>query len=93
MSNTFLQVDKSILNKGLSPIEILILAQVMEFHRTTGDCFISDDRLASQFGVSDRTISRALDSLENQKYIIRDTKNVKGGRTRHILLANSQNDA
>lgn len=91
-NNTFLQVDKSILGKGLTPIEILILAQVMEFNRTTGDCFISDSRLATQFGVSESTITRALGSLENKKYIIRDTKNVKGGKTRHILLPSSQND-
>lgn len=80
----FLQVNKDLFNKGLNPIELLVISQIMEFNRTTGDCFISDKQLAEQFGVSDKTISRALSHLEELGYILRETKNIKGGKERHI---------
>lgn len=87
MTNTFLKVNKDLFNLGLSPIEILILSQIMEFNTNTGDCFISDKTLAEQFGVSEKTISRTLNSLEKEKgFIIRSTKNVKGGRERHMSV-------
>ncbi len=69
---------------GLNPVQILILAQIMEFETNTGDCFISDKQLAEQFGVSESTIKRELKKLEEQGYIFRNTKNVKSGKERHI---------
>ena len=65
------------------------MAQVVEFLTNTGDCFISDKQLAEQFGVSESTISRELKKLETMGLIVRETKNVKGGKERHIKLADS----
>lgn len=84
MTNLFLKVNKDLFKLGLNPTEILILAQIMEFNTNTGDCFISDKQLAENFGVSDKTISRSIKALEDKGFIKRDTKNVKGGKTRHI---------
>ena len=86
MSNLFLKVDKDLFTKGLNPTEILILAQIIEFNTNTGDCFISDEALASQFGVSAKTVSRAIAALEEKGLITRETKNVKGGKERHIKI-------
>lgn len=86
----FLKVDKSLFNKGLTPIEILIYSQVEEFNTNTGDCFISDIVLAEQFGVSDRTVSRAIAHLEELGLIERTTTNTKSGKVRH-MKANRQN--
>ena len=58
----------------------------MEFNTNTGDCFISDSTLASNLGVSESTITRALKSLESKGFIIRFTKNIKGGKERHIVV-------
>lgn len=88
----FLKVDKDLFNKGLNPVEILVLSQVIEFNTNTGDCFISDKQLAEQFGVSDKTISRAIKHLEELGYIKRETKNVRGGKERHIKLADFTKD-
>lgn len=92
MTNGFLKVDKSLLGNGLNPIEILVYAQVAEYNRTTGDCFMSDKAFAEAFGVSDKTVSRALTSLESKGMIRRETKNVKGGKERHIYIVDSTTD-
>ena len=68
MAKVFLKVDKDLFSKGLNPTEILILAQIIEFDTNTGDCFISDKQLAEQFGVSIKTVSRAIEALENKTY-------------------------
>lgn len=86
MTNLFLKVNKDIFKLGLNPTEILILAQAMEFQTNTGDCYISNDTLAEQFGVSTKTISRALGTLEEKGFITRNTKNIKGGKERHMIV-------
>lgn len=87
MSNYFLKVDKDFFKLGLNPIEILLLSQIVEFNNNTGVCFMSDDVLATNFGVSAKTISRSLKSLEDKGFINRETKNIKGGKER-ILTVN-----
>lgn len=86
MTNLFLKVNKDLFKLGLNPTEILVLAQIMEFNTNTNDCFISNKVLAEQFGVSEKTIARAIEALEKKGYITRNTKNVKGGKERHMLV-------
>ena len=86
MTNLFLKVNKDLFKLGLNPTEILILAQIMEFNNNTGDCFISDKALAENFGVSEKTISRSIKALEDKGLIKRDTKAIKGGKSRHITV-------
>jgi DNA-binding MarR family transcriptional regulator len=47
---------------------------------------MSDKALADNFGVSESTITRALKALEGKGIIARHTKNVKGGKERHITV-------
>lgn len=88
MTNVFLKVNKDLFKLELDPTEILILAQVMEFITNTGKCFVADDTLAEMLGVSAKTVSRKLESLENKGFIMRETKNVKGkhGKDRKIFV-------
>ena len=86
----FLAINKEWLGKGLNPTEILILSQVAEYERNTGDCFISDKAMSELFGVSESTISRAVKALEDKGFLKRETKNVRGGKERHIHLTNSK---
>lgn len=86
----FLKVDKDLFKLNLNPIEILILAQINEFQTNTGDCFISNETLAKNFGVSEKTISRSLKNLEDRNFIIRNTKNIRGGKERHIEINQHQ---
>jgi DeoR/GlpR family transcriptional regulator of sugar metabolism len=57
----------------------------MEFNTNTGDCFISNQTLATQFGVSEKTISRSVANLEGRGFIKRNTKNVQKGKERHMI--------
>lgn len=82
----FLAVNKDFFKLKLNPIEILILSQIAEFERNTGDCFISDETLAESFGVSKSTISREIKVLEGKGFIKRETKNIKGGKERHMKV-------
>lgn len=84
MTNKFMKVNKDLFTLGLAPLEILILAQVMEFNTNTGDCFISNQTLAAQFGVSEKTVSRAVANLEGKGFLTRTTKNVQKGKERHM---------
>lgn len=86
MTNLFLKVNKDLFNLKLNPTEILILSQIIEFQTNTGDCFISDKVLAENFGVSESTIKREIKNLDDLGFITRFTKNVKGGKERHITV-------
>lgn len=101
MSNYFLRVDKDWLGIGFSPIELLIVSQVLEFQTKDNECFISDETMATNFGVSSSTIARAVKGLETKGFLNRDTKNTNKGRLRYLTinidklnaLRNSQNDS
>lgn len=86
MTNLFLKVNKDLFKLGLNPTEILILSQVMEFNTNTGDCFMSNKVFAEMLGVSESTVKREMDKLENLGFIKRETKNVQKGKERHIKL-------
>lgn len=83
----FLAINKDWLAIGMNPVELLIISQVAEFNRNTGDCFISDDAMAELFGVSRSTITRAITRLVNELgFITRETKNTRGGKERHMKV-------
>ena len=86
MPNLFLKVDKDLFNLGLNPTEILLLAQVIEFNTNSKECFMTDAQFAANFGVSPKTISRALDRLEKEGFIIRETKTIASKRIRPIKI-------
>lgn len=84
MTNIFLKVNKDLFKLQLNPTEILLLAQILEYQTNTGDFYMSDEALATNFGVSSKTISRSLTALEGKKFITRKTTNTRSGKERHI---------
>ena len=86
MSNLFLKVDKNLFNKGLNPTQILIIAQIEEFMRNTGDCHITDAQFAEMFGMSEKTISREIKKLCEMGLIQKKTKNIQHGKQRNLTL-------
>ena len=100
-NETFLKVNKSLFGSGLKPIELLIVSQVLEYQTKKLDCFISDEALASNFGVSNSTISRAIRELEGKGILSKKTTNTQKGKLRYLFIdeaklnafPNSQNDS
>ena len=92
MTETFLKLDKSHFNKGLKPLELLILAQVEEFIRNGCECYLTNQQFAEMFSVTQPTVDAAIKRLEELNYIIRDTKvtagNSRANRVRKLLLVN-----
>lgn len=93
MANEFLMVKKDLFKLGLNPTELLVLSQVMEYTRNTGDCFMSNKTLADNFGVSEKTISRTVEALEKKGFIERNTISTRGGKVRHMLANTAAIDA
>lgn len=78
MNTNYLIVSKEHFNKGLKPLEILILAQVTEFVRNDCECYVTNQQFAEAFSVTQPTVDKALDKLEKLNYIRRVTKVVSG---------------
>lgn len=93
----YLKVEKSLYGLGFSPVELLIISQILEYQTKNMDCFISDEAMANNFGVSSSTISRAVGKLKREEFIETNTKYVQKGRIRYLTvnlnkLHNKQND-
>lgn len=90
MTNLFLKVNKDLFGIGLSPIEILIVAQVLEYQTKNMDCFISDESFANDFGVSQSTISRAISGLKKKNILAADVKNTQKGKLRYLTVLTAE---
>lgn len=89
---SFLMIDKALLNnEELNAIDIIIIAQVQEYIRTTGKCFVSNDTFAKMCGCSESTIKRAIDKLVKDGYLLKETIATQNGRQRNLSLP-KQND-
>ena len=86
----YLKIPKKYFKQGLSPTELLIVSQVMEFSNNEKPCYVTDAQMAENFGISEKTISRTLKDLEKRNIITRDTKVINGKKTR-TLMADTNN--
>lgn len=86
MTNLFLKVNKDLFGIGLSPVEILILAQVLEYQTKGMDCFEGNDKFANDFGVSVSTITRAITSLKRNGYLLSTEERTRSGTIRHLRV-------
>lgn len=87
MSNIHLRVFKDLFGLGLNPLELLILAQVMEFQLNKAVCYMTDEQFAENFGVSAKTVGRHITSLEQKGFI---TRHNAGSKSR-TLTYNKEN--
>ncbi len=69
MTNLFLKINKDFFNLKLNPTEMIILAQVMEFHTNNKVCYMTNQQFAEMLFISERTVSRAISKLEDDGYI------------------------
>lgn len=59
--------------KDITPLQKLILSDIMSLIIEGLDCFISNKGLAKANGVSERAVADALRELEEKQFIFRDT--------------------
>lgn len=85
MTNLYLQVNKDFFKLGLNPTEMIILAQVMEYGRTTGICYMTNAQFAEMLSISERTVSRTINDLLAAGFI--DVKNP--GSKKRVLEFNA----
>lgn len=84
--NTDLKIDKRLFGKGLSPLELLILAYVVQ----NGD-EASNNQIGKYFSVTGQTASRALKRLENLQLLTTKCYVDKITGTHRSILVNQQN--
>lgn len=89
MTDKFLKVNKDLFGIGLSPIEILIVSQVLEYQTKGMECFESDASFAADFGMSESTVSRAIGALKKRGILTADTRNVQRGKIRYLNVKTS----
>lgn len=92
VTETFLKLDKSHFNKGLKPLEMIILAQVEEFTRNGCECYVTNQQFAEMCSVTQPTVDAAIKRLEELNYIKRVTRvtagNNRANRVRTLILVN-----
>ena len=89
---TFLKVSKKYFNNNLKPLEILILSQIEEFITNGRDCYVTNKQFAQMFNVTEPTVDKALDRLEQLNYIRRMTNFIsnrgQASKMRQLMLVN-----
>jgi len=97
MKDTFLKNDKNNFSKGLKPLELLILAQVEEFDRNEKECYMTNKQFADLFSVTQPTVDKALERLEELKLIKRVTQTVtdrgRANKVRKLILVKAHASA
>ena len=89
-ADCFLKVPKLLFKQGMSPAEILIVSQILEFTSKGLPCYLTDAELALNIGASESTISRTIRDLANRGIVERETKMINGKRVR-TLKADTSN--
>lgn len=82
----FLKLYKDLKNLKLSLTELVIYCQIIEFINNTGTCYMTDAQFADEYNISSKTVSRALQSLEDKKLIKRYTTTQASKRVRLLTL-------
>lgn len=73
----YLNVNMEHFNKGLKPLDVLILAVIESFNRDRKLCYCTNEQFAEMFSVTSVTVANSIDKLEELGLIIRDTHVIK----------------
>ena len=71
MNKNYIIITESMLQLGLKPIEVMLLAKIKSYKN---GCFASIENISKEFSVGYSTIQRALKTLLNKGLIIADKK-------------------
>jgi hypothetical protein len=76
MSN-YIKVNMEHFNKGLKPIDVLILSVIESFNIDRKLCYCTNEQFGEMFSVTPVTAANSIDRLEELGLIIRDTHVIK----------------
>ncbi len=84
-ANNIIRSSRQMVNDGLRPMGLSSAEGNILLHLFTGDAKIRQEDLSLQLDISKPAVSRALDSLENKGYVLREKDPVDRRVSRVIL--------
>jgi len=87
----FININVSFMNNSLSVTESALLSLIKSLSKKKGYCFASNKAICGTLNISDRTLYRLLNKLEERGFIERDTRSIGIGKERRIRLNSSAN--
>lgn len=87
----FININVAFMGKSLSVTESALLSLIKSLSKKRGYCFASNKAICDTLNVSDRTLYRILDKLEEKGFIMRETRSIGIGKERKIILSSSAN--
>lgn len=84
----YVKVSTEYFKKGLKPLDALILSVIESFNTNKMLCYCTNEQFAEMFAVTEVTVAKSLDKLEELGFITRNTKVIKknGKPTRRRTL-------
>lgn len=79
------------MGKSLSVTESALLSLIKSLSKKRGYCFASNKAICDTLNISDRTLYRMLEKLEQRGFIMRETRSIGIGKERKIILSSSAN--
>lgn len=87
----FININVAFMAKSLSVTESALLSLIKSLSKKRGYCFASNKAICDTLNVSDRTLYRMLEKLEEKGFIMRETRSIGIGKERKIILSSSAN--
>lgn len=86
--NLFAYFYRDWYNKGLKPVELLLLMEINSYISNGRECYMTNKQFADLFNVCEKTISTTLDELEKKGLVKRNTKTVsdRGQHTKYRTI-------
>jgi predicted transcriptional regulator len=84
----FVKVNTEYFKKGLKPLDALILSVIEAFNNNKMLCYCTNEQFAEMFAVTEVTVAKSLDKLEELGFITRNTRVIRkdGKPTRRRTL-------
>lgn len=77
MRMNVIKVNTEYFKKGLKPLDALILSVIESFNNNKTLCYCTNEQFAEMFAVTEVTVAKSLDKLEELGFITRNTRVIR----------------